>query len=854
MVRPAGGPGERVERASAAVIGCAYQNGNRASSGRADSATPPCAATDGSSAEVSEGHLFLPAGEALLEIPADPLVELHRLLVDRGADRLRRLLEMRHRDLLRFLVLPQRDHRGLAAQALDVRPGVPLELDRELLDVNPFQGHFLRVNLQDLMPGSLVRHGDEDDPIVAARPQEGGVHHVRSVRRPDHDDALHALEAVEAREELVHDPLAHPAVRVEPPAVRDRVDLVEEDDARRDLLRLLEDHPDRLLALPDPLRHHLGAFDRDEVRLALGGDRLREERLPGPRGSVQEDPAGRADSHPLERLGILEGHLHRLLELQLHVVEAANVPPRDVGHLDEDLPHRARLDLLQRALEVLVEDPHLLQDLRGNRLLEVDVREVPPQRLHRGLPCEGREVRADEPVGHVREVGEQAVPLLFRPLDRHPSRVDLEDLLPPDAVRDPDLDLAVEPSGPPECGIDRLVPVRRADHDDLPATAEAVHEGEELRDDPPLHFARDLFSPRRDGVELVDEQDRGRVLLGLLEFLPETFLGLAVVLRHDLRALDRIEVRARLVRDGFRDQRLPRARRAEQKDALRRVDSEPLEQLRVLQRELDHLADLAELLLEPADVLVRDRRGEDLALADGLLLPLDDRVVDHLDDAFRHHLDHHERQGASHQRYAGDDHDVALREGTLQEPALHEVLDPLTETDLVSLRDDRGDRHALRGEHVRLLHLDLVADRDADVPPDEAVDPDDPLALVLLHHAEQLRRGGLLPDDLDDLADVHAEGHPRLRVHPGAAEPHVRLRSFSDLENHPFGHQDSKPDNPYKRFHTIVNRRTGLPAAPEAREDSAGMAGPRELAEEVRRSRHAPLERQSILGSGASAP
>ena len=189
----------------------------------------------------------------------------------------------------------------------------------------------------------------------------------------------------------------------------------------------------------------------------------------------------------------------------------------------------------------------------------------------------------------------------------------------------------------------------------------------------------------------------------------------------------------------------------------------------MLEGELDHLADLHQLLLEPTDVFVGDGRRQDLALADGFLFHLDDRVILDLDDPLRGRADHHERKGSAHQRDTWDDHHIALVQGPLEQTALHEVLNALTERDLVAFADDRRDRDPLRRQHLGLADLDLVAQAHADIPPDEPVDPDDALALVFLHDAEELRRGGLLPDDLDDLADVHAERHAGLRVDPSAA-------------------------------------------------------------------------------------
>src|SRR3990170_3661941 len=410
--------------------------------------------------------------------------------------------------------------------------------------------------------------------------------------------------------------------------------------------------------------------------------------FPLPGGPDRRTPRGGRIPRRRKDSGSLR-HLDGLPKLHLHVLEAADVGPLDPRDLDEDLPHRTGLDLLEGVLEVVRRHSHPLEDLRGDGLLEVELRQVPPEGLHGGLPREGREVRSDEAVGHVREFREKPFALLLRSLDGHPAGVDLEDLLQAFPIRHADLDLPVEAARPPEGGVDRLVPVRRADHDDLAPAREAVHEGQELGDDAPLDLPCDLLPLRGDRVEFVDEQDARGVLLGLLKLLAEALLALPVVLRHDLGALDRGEVGPRLVGHGLRDEGLPRPRRAVQEDALRRVDPEPLEELRVLQGELDHLADLHELLLEAADVLVGDRRGEDLAFPDGLLLHLDNRVVVDLDDALGLGLDDHEREGSTHEGDPGDDDDVPLRHGPLVQASLHEVLDPLPKGDLVALADDR---------------------------------------------------------------------------------------------------------------------------------------------------------------------
>src|SRR5437667_269379 len=163
------------------------------------------------------------------------------------------------------------------------------------------------------------------------------------------------------------------------------------------------------------------------------------------------------------------------------------------------------LAFLQGLLEVVGGDPHLLECLRGDRLVQIDVREVAPEGFHGGLPRERRKVGTNEPVADVRELGQERVSVFLHALDRHAAGVNLQDFLPSHPVGHSDLDLAVEPAGSTQRGIDRLVPVRRADHDDLAAAGESVHQGEELGDDPPLDLAGDLLPFRRDGVEFVDE-------------------------------------------------------------------------------------------------------------------------------------------------------------------------------------------------------------------------------------------------------------------------------------------------------------------------------------------------------------
>jgi len=141
-----------------------------------------------------------------------------------------------------------------------------------------------------------------------------------------------------------------------------------------------------------------------------------------------------------------------------------------------------------------------------------------------------------------------------------------------------------------------------------PPRLEPVHQREELGHHPPLDLPLCLFSPRCDGVDLVDEDDGWCVLLSFLEDLAKLPLALPVILAHDLRAGYRDEVSVDLVRDGLRDERLSGTGRPVEEDTFRWVYPEAFEEFGVAQGELDHLPDQLELPGETADIFVVDIR------------------------------------------------------------------------------------------------------------------------------------------------------------------------------------------------------------------------------------------------------
>ena len=183
------------------------------------------------------------------------------------------------------------------------------------------------------------------------------------------------------------------------------------------------------------------------------------------------------------------------------------------------------------------------------------------------------------------------------------ARVDLEDLRAALAVRAVDGDLAVEAAGAQQGGIEDVGPVGGRDHDDVVLGLEAVHLDQELVERLlalVVAAAEAGAAMAADGVDLVHEDDAGRVLLGLLEEVAHAGGADADEHLDEVRAGDREERHARLTRDGAGEQRLAGAGRPVEQHALRDPGAERLELLRVL----EELLDLVQLL----DRLVHARR------------------------------------------------------------------------------------------------------------------------------------------------------------------------------------------------------------------------------------------------------
>ena len=242
-----------------------------------------------------------------------------------------------------FLLRRAGEDRGLVDEVGEVGAGEARRLARDALDVDALVERLaLGVDLEDRDAALHVRAVEDDLAVEAARAQERRVEDVGAVGGGDDDHVRVRVEAVHLDEDLVEGLLALVVRAAEAGAAlaADRVDLVDEDDARRVALGLVEQVAHAAGADADEHLDELGAGDAEERHAGLAGDGARHQRLAGARRADEQHAARDARAERVELLGVLQ-ELDDFLELGLGLVDAGDVGERDDRLVAEEHPRAA---------------------------------------------------------------------------------------------------------------------------------------------------------------------------------------------------------------------------------------------------------------------------------------------------------------------------------------------------------------------------------------------------------------------------------------------------------------------------------------------------------------------------------
>jgi hypothetical protein len=193
--------------------------------------------------------------------------------------------------------------------------------------------HAIGVNFQDCLAPGAVGPVDENLAIEASGAQKRRVQDLGSVGGGEDDNALGRVEAVHLDEKLIQGAFAlvmttgasrHAARFAE------RIELVDEDDARRQFLRLREQVADPCRTHADEQLDELRAADREERHAGLAGDGLGQQGFAGPWRADEEHTARQLASEQSEPLGLPQ-EANDLREFLLRFFLAGGVREGDAG-------------------------------------------------------------------------------------------------------------------------------------------------------------------------------------------------------------------------------------------------------------------------------------------------------------------------------------------------------------------------------------------------------------------------------------------------------------------------------------------------------------------------------------------
>ena len=185
------------------------------------------------------------------------------------------------------------------------------------------------MNAENLLAPLHVGRADGHLAIEAAGPQQRRVENVRTIGRRDDDDALVGREAVHLDEQLIERLLAlFVAERVAAAAAADRVELVDEDDARRMAPRVLEQLADARGADAGVHLDEIRSAREEKRHLRFAGNRSREQRLAGSRRPDEQHALRNAAADRGEASGLAQ-EVDDLLHFLLRFVDAGDVGEGD---------------------------------------------------------------------------------------------------------------------------------------------------------------------------------------------------------------------------------------------------------------------------------------------------------------------------------------------------------------------------------------------------------------------------------------------------------------------------------------------------------------------------------------------
>ena len=205
--------------------------------------------------------------------------------------------------------------------------------------------HLAHVHFQDLLATADIRQADHHLTVEAAGTQQRRIQNVRTVGGGDDDDAVIHLEAIHLHQQLVEGllTLVVTAAHAGAAMATDGVDLVDEDDAWRVLLGLVEHVAYAAGTDTDEHLDEVGTGNGEERHFRLTSHGLGQQRLAGTRRADHQHATRDAATQALELARIAE-EFHQFADFLLGLVATGDVGE---GGLDLVFGEQTRLGLAE---------------------------------------------------------------------------------------------------------------------------------------------------------------------------------------------------------------------------------------------------------------------------------------------------------------------------------------------------------------------------------------------------------------------------------------------------------------------------------------------------------------------------
>ena len=532
----------------------------------------------------------------------------------------------------------------------------------------------------------LLKRPDVNRSVKPTRTQEGTVDKVDLVGRRHEVNVLVGAETVHQGQQLGNHRVGVCRGISAVSLATQRIKFVKKQNHWGGFLGSLEELPNGAFGFPHPLGEQFGTRNGHELNTGQAGNRLAEHRFPGSGRTVEDDTAVAVEPHGFEHVLVLNGCNEVLLELRLRCFVAddlVHVVETHVGGTTKfNLEGRGPI---HRQFKVIIGNLQFGQLVFREFLgLHQSLDTVDPMHRQNGcMPAEVCQVGSSVAVGLLcpsvqAEVG----------LEGHGGGVDGENVLSAFDVRVGDVNASVKPTCSKQRIINRLHDVGRAHDQHLASLFKAVEFSEQLGENSLLQLTLVVLSRPCNGIDFVNEDDRGCFLLGLGEDISQLALRIPVRAHEQFRAVDVDEIALGFAGERLGQQGLANARRAVKQDAFRRVLAGLLVHFRMNERNDGDFLDLLDGVIEPSDVGEGNGGNVGASSSNRLVLCVNGRLINQ-PAVVRLHLG-----GAEFNRLAVDvDHET----GTFADIDVTEAADSCVERFVIKIGNERLEADPLHG-------------------------------------------------------------------------------------------------------------------------------------------------------------